>query len=85
MDGTARGGGALTSCAITEAPIKFIGIGEKLDAMEIFDPERFISRLIGFGDIQGLLEKAKEAEFKPETAEKIVSGKFTMDEFFEQL
>jgi signal recognition particle subunit SRP54 len=85
MDGTARGGGALTSCAITEAPIKFIGTGEKLDAIEIFDPERFISRLIGFGDIQGLLEKAKEAEFKPETAEKIVSGKFTMDEFFEQL
>ena len=85
MDGTARGGGALTSCAITGAPIKFIGIGEKLDAMEIFDPERFVSRLIGFGDMQGLLEKAKEAEFKPETAEKIISGKFSMDEFFEQL
>jgi len=85
MDGTARGGGALTSCAITGAPIKFIGTGEKLDAIEIFDPERFISRMIGFGDIQGLLEKAKEAEFKPEAAEKIVSGKFTMDEFFEQL
>lgn len=85
MDGTARGGGAITSCAITGAPIKFIGTGEKLDAIEVFDPERFISRLIGFGDIQGLLEKAKEAEFKPETAEKIVSGKFTMNEFFEQL
>jgi len=85
IDGTARGGGALTSCAITEAPIKFIGTGEKLDAIEIFDPERFISRLVGFGDVQGLLEKAKEAEFKPEAAEKIVSGKFTMDEFFEQL
>jgi signal recognition particle subunit SRP54 len=85
MDGTARGGGAITSCAITGAPIKFIGTGEKLDAIEVFDPERFISRLIGFGDIQGLLEKAKEAEFKPETAEKIVSGKFTMNEFFEQI
>ena len=85
MDGTARGGGALTSCAVTGAPIKFIGTGEKLDALEIFDPERFVSRLIGFGDIQGLLEKAKEAEFKPETAKKIVSGKFSMDEFFEQL
>jgi signal recognition particle subunit SRP54 len=85
MDGTARGGGALTSCAVTGAPIKFIGTGEKLDAMEIFDPERFVSRLIGFGDIEGLLEKAKESEFKPETAKKIVSGKFSMDEFFEQL
>jgi signal recognition particle subunit SRP54 len=85
MDGTARGGGAITSCAITGAPIKFIGTGEKMDAIEVFDPERFISRLIGFGDIQGLLEKAKEAEFKPETAEKIMEGKFTMNEFLEQL
>ena len=85
MDGTARGGGAITSCAITGAPIKFIGTGEKVDAIEIFDPERFISRLIGFGDIQGLIEKAKEADFKPETAEKIMEGKFTMNEFLEQL
>jgi signal recognition particle subunit SRP54 len=85
MDGTARGGGAITSCAITGAPIKFIGTGEKIDAIEVFEPERFISRLIGFGDIQGLLEKAKEAEFKPETAEKIMEGKFTMNEFLEQL
>jgi signal recognition particle subunit SRP54 len=85
MDSTARGGGAITSCAITGAPIKFIGTGEKVDAIEVFDPERFISRLIGFGDIQGLLEKAKEAEFKPETAEKIMEGKFTMNEFLEQL
>jgi signal recognition particle subunit SRP54 len=85
MDGTARGGGAITSCAITGAPIKFIGTGEKTDAIEVFDPERFISRLIGFGDIQGLIEKAKEADFKPETAEKIMEGKFTMNEFLEQL
>ncbi len=85
MDSTARGGGAITSCAITGAPIKFIGTGEKVDAIEVFDPERFISRLIGFGDMQGLLEKAKEADFKPETAEKIIEGKFTMNEFLEQL
>ena len=85
MDATARGGGAITSCAITGAPIKFIGIGEKMDAIEVFDPDRFISRLIGFGDMQGLLEKVKEAEFKPETAEKIMEGKFTMNEFLEQL
>jgi len=85
MDSTARGGGAITSCAVTGAPIKFIGTGEKIDAIEVFDPERFISRLIGFGDIQGLIEKAKEADFKPETAEKIIEGKFTMNEFLEQL
>ena len=85
MDGTARGGGAITSCAVTGAPIKFIGTGEKVDAIEVFDPERFISRLIGFGDIQGLLEKAKEADFKPETAAKIAEGKFTMNEFLDQL
>lgn len=85
MDGTARGGGALTSCAVTGAPIKFIGTGEKVDAIEVFDPERFISRMIGFGDLETLLEKAKEAEFKPETAQKIISGKFNMDEFYEQL
>jgi signal recognition particle subunit SRP54 len=85
MDGTARGGGAITSCAVTGAPIKFIGTGEKIDAIEVFDPERFISRLIGFGDIQGLMEKAKEADFKPEAAAKMMEGKFTMNEFLEQL
>lgn len=85
MDGTARGGGAISACAVTDAPVKFIGIGEKIDALEIFDPERFVSRLIGFGDLQSLLEKAKEADFKKETAEAIVSGKFTMNEFYEQI
>jgi signal recognition particle subunit SRP54 len=85
MDATARGGGAITSCAVTGAPIKFIGTGEKMDEIEAFDPERFISRLIGFGDMQGLLKKAKEAEFKPETAERMLEGKFTMDDFLEQL
>lgn len=88
MDGTAKGGGALTACAVTGAPVKFIGTGEKIEALEIFDPERFISRLIGFGDLQSLLEKAKEA-IKPEkakkVAERITTGKFTMDDFYEQL
>lgn len=85
MDGTARGGGALTACAITGAPVKFMGVGEKMDALEIFEPDRFISRLIGFGDLQSLLEKAKEAGFEKETAEKIMSGKFTINEFYEQI
>lgn len=85
IDGTARGGGAITSCAITGAPIKFLGTGEKIDALELFNPERLISRLIGFGDLKTLLEKAKDAEFKPETAQKMMSGKFTMDDFLEQI
>ncbi len=85
MDGTARGGGALTACAVTEAPVRFIGTGEKMDAIEVFDPERFISKLIGFGDLQSLLEKAKEVEFKPETAKKIMEGQFTLKEFYEQI
>ncbi len=88
LDGTARGGGAITACAITGSPVKFIGIGEKMDALETFDPERFISRLIGFGDLQSLIEKASEA-IEPkkagELAEKFVEGKFTMDDFYEQL
>jgi len=85
MDATARGGGAITACSVTGAPVKFIGTGEKHEALEVFDPERFISRLVGFGDLQSLLEKAKEIEFKPDTAKKIASGQFTMNEFYEQL
>jgi signal recognition particle subunit SRP54 len=59
LDGTAKGGGALTACATTGAPVKWIGTGEKLDAFEVFEPDRFVSRLIGWGDIQSLVEKAK--------------------------
>ncbi|MCD6368006.1 MAG: signal recognition particle protein [Candidatus Aenigmarchaeota archaeon] len=84
MDGTAKGGGALSSCAATGAKVKFIGTGEKMDALELFDPERFISRLIGFGDLKTLLEKAKEVGAE-ETAKKIISGKYTLEEFYEQI
>ncbi|HLE07679.1 MAG TPA: signal recognition particle receptor subunit alpha [archaeon] len=88
MDATAKGGGALTACSVTRAPVKFITVGEKIDALEIFEPERFISRLIGFGDLQSLLEKAREAipEKKAEAlAEKMLEGKFSMDDFLEQI
>ncbi len=84
LDGTAKGGGALAACAISGAPVKFIGTGEKMEAFEQFDPERFISRLLGFGDLQSLLEKAKESGAE-KSAKAIASGKFTMAEFFEQL
>ena len=88
MEGTAKGGGALTACSVTKAPVKWIGIGEKVDAFEEFDPQRFVGRLIGWGDIQALMEKAKEAiapEKAGELAEKFVSGKFTLSDFYEQI
>jgi len=84
-DGTAKGGGALSACSATAAKVKFIGTGEKLGDLEVYDPVRFVSRLLGMGDLQGLLERAKEAEFKEEDAEKIMSGKFTLQDFYNQI
>ncbi|HIQ49727.1 MAG TPA: signal recognition particle protein [Nanoarchaeota archaeon] len=88
LDGTAKGGGALTACATSGAPVKFIGFGEKLDAFDVFDPKRFISRLIGMGDIEALLEKAKEVISKEKAKtlqEKLETGKFDLNDFKEQL
>jgi signal recognition particle subunit FFH/SRP54 (srp54) len=87
MDGTAKGGGALSAVAETGAPIAFIGTGEHLDDIEIFDPKRFISRLLGLGDLQTLLETAKDLEIDEEkaekTAEKLLSGKFNLKDMYE--
>lgn len=85
MDGTAKGGGALSACSVTDARVKFIGTGEKLEELQVYDPVRFVSRLLGMGDLQTLLEKVKEAEFKEEDVEKILSGKFTLKEFYDQI
>jgi len=85
MDGTAKGGGALSACSATGAKVKFIGIGEKLENIEVYDPVRFVSRLLGLGDLQSLLEKAKEAELKEEDVEKFLSGRFTLQDFYEQI
>ena len=89
MDGTAKGGGAITACSIAGAPIKFIGTGEKIDDLEEFEPKRFVSRLLGLGDIETLLEKAKEiAEEKApdkELEKRIMSGKFNLLDFKAQL
>jgi len=86
LDGSARGGGALSAVAATGAPIKFIGIGEKTDAIEAFDPPRFVGRLLGMGDLQSLIEKVREAEIKvPEKkAKAILSGKLTLADVYEQ-
>jgi len=85
MDGTAKAGGSLAAASVTGAKVKFIGVGERIEDFETYDPERFVSRLLGLGDLQTLLEKAKEAEIKPEKVEKIVEGKFTLQDFYEQL
>ena len=86
LDGSARGGGALSAVAATGAPIKFIGTGEKIDDLEAFIPSRFVGRLLGMGDIQSLIEKVREAEVKvPEKkAKDILSGKFTLADMYEQ-
>jgi len=88
MDGTAKGGGALTACATTKAPIIFIGVGEKLDDLEQFNPKGFVGRLLGMGDLEALLEKAKEA-IKVEDAEdlgkKFLKGEFNLIDLYEQM
>ena len=85
MDGTAKGGGTLSACSATSSKVKFIGIGEKLEDLETYDPVRFVSRLLGMGDLESLLEKVKEAEFKEEDVEKLMSGKFTLQDFYNQI
>jgi signal recognition particle subunit SRP54 len=86
LDGSARGGGALSAVAATGAPIKFIGTGEKTEDIEPFIPSRFVGRLLGMGDLETLLEKVREAEIKVpgKKAKAILSGKFTLTDMYEQ-
>ncbi|UCE16127.1 MAG: signal recognition particle protein [Candidatus Bathyarchaeota archaeon] len=85
LDGSARGGGALSAVAATGAPIKFIGTGEKISDIEPFVPSRFVGRLLGMGDLESLLEKVKEAEVKiPEKKmQTFLSGKFTLTDMYD--
>jgi signal recognition particle subunit SRP54 len=88
MDGDARGGAALSIRSITQKPIKFIGMGEKLDALEIFHPDRMASRILGMGDVLTLIEKAETAidEKKAKELErKIRKDSFTLEDFKDQL
>jgi signal recognition particle subunit SRP54 len=88
VDGDARGGAALSMRAVTGQPIKFIGLGEKLDALEIFHPDRIAGRILGMGDIVGLVEKAAETVEKDEAeklARKVQKGEFDFDDMAQQL
>jgi signal recognition particle subunit SRP54 len=88
MDSTAKAGGALTACAEVKAPVVFIGTGEKPADLETFDPEAFLSRLLGMGDLKSLMEKIHSVVDKDkieETQRKLQEGKFTLDDFSAQL
>jgi signal recognition particle subunit SRP54 len=88
LDGDARGGAALSVRAVTGCPIKFIGVGEKLDALEPFHPERMASRILGMGDVLSLVERAEAAVDRAradELARKIQRDAYTLEDFREQL
>jgi len=88
LDGDARGGAALSVKAVTGKPIKFIGVGEKLDNLEEFHPDRMAGRILGMGDVVSLVEKAQQ-QFSQEEAlkmqEKMAKGTFTFDDFLKQM
>jgi signal recognition particle subunit SRP54 len=88
MDGDARGGAALSIKAVTSKPIKFIGIGEKIEALEKFHPERMASRILGMGDVVTLVEKAQQAVDQQKILEveaKLRRAEFTLEDFYDQL
>lgn len=88
LDGDTRGGAALSIRSVTNTPIKFVGMGEKLDALEAFHPERMASRILGMGDVLTLIEKAQanvDEEKAKELEKKMRTATFTFDDFLEQL
>ncbi len=88
MDGSAKGGGALTACAVTGAPIMFIGVGERPDDFESFNPKGFVSRMLGMGDLDALLEKAELAMKgmdNEDMQKKLMKGDFDLNDLYEQM
>lgn len=88
LDGDARGGAALSIRAVTEVPIKFIAMGEKLDQLEVFHPDRMSSRILGMGDVLSLIEKAQQAVDEKKAIEleqKLRNSTFTFDDFLDQM
>ncbi|HVQ64264.1 MAG TPA: signal recognition particle protein [Terriglobia bacterium] len=85
MDGDARGGAALSIKQVTGQPVKFVGIGEKYDALEVFHPDRLASRIIGMGDVLSLIEKAQEVVDQKQALETLRKDNFTLEDFRDQL
>ncbi len=88
MDGDARGGAAISIRSVTGVPIKYLGVGEGVDALEAYDPGRLSSRILGMGDMLGLIEKAESAydeKVTQEQAQRMLSGKFDLEDFADQL
>jgi len=87
LDGTAKGGGALSAVAATHAKIKFIGTGEKIDDLEQFIPSSFVGRLLGLGDLKALVEKVRDAEIvvPQKQARAFLEGKFTLKDMYNQM
>ncbi len=88
MEGTAKGGGALAACKTTKSPIRFIGVGENLDDIEEFKPEGFVGRLLGMGDLEALLEKAKisiDEDQVKDLGKKFLKGDFTLIDLYDQM
>jgi signal recognition particle subunit SRP54 len=87
LDGTAKGGGALSACAATNVPIRFIGVGEKIEALEEFDPTSFVGTLLGVPNLDALVQRVQEAEVMadPETVKRLMHGKFTLEDLYNQL
>lgn len=88
LDGTAKGGGSLIACSVTGAPVRFIGVGEKIDDLEEFKPEGFVGRLLGMGDLEALLEKTKgivSDEQAQDMSKKLLKGDFNLVDLHEQM
>jgi len=88
IDGDARGGAAISVRSVTGVPIKFLGTGEGVDALEVYDPARLASRILGMGDMIGLIEKAEaafDAKVQKDQTERMLKGQFTLEDFSDQL
>jgi signal recognition particle subunit SRP54 len=88
MDGDSRGGAAISIRSVTGVPLKFLGTGEKLDALEVYDPGRLASRVLGMGDMIGLIEKAEaafDAESAQQQADKMMKGQFDLEDWLDQM
>ncbi|MFN3742575.1 MAG: signal recognition particle protein [Anaerolineales bacterium] len=88
MDGDARGGAAISIRSVTGIPIKFLGTGEKIDALEAYDPQRLASRILGMGDVLGLIERAEaafDAQQAQRQAERLMRGEFSLEDWLEQM